>query len=116
MSDPDAPETADTLQADYVRIAHRLKGWLGRRLGWLRHKDLLVICVGIALTGVSMIAGVAHLSLPWLVAVGCAITAVAAFATRALEATKNKDKVRNLWPALQLNELSSNTAWVWGFV
>ena len=108
MSDPDGPETAeapDTLRADFARIGIRLKGWLGRRSRWLRHKDLLAVGIVIVLSGVLAVAGVAHVALPWLFAVAGAIAAVAAFATRALEATKNKDKVRNLWLALVIASL-----------
>jgi hypothetical protein len=66
---------------------------------WRRHKDWTVLAIGVALSGVLMVAGVAHLAWPWLFAFGCAFTAVATLATRALGG-RRKDRVRNLWAAL----------------
>jgi hypothetical protein len=54
----------------------------------------------VALSGVSTVVGVAHVAWFWLLLLGCAITAVAALATRALQVRKLKDRINNLWQAL----------------
>ena len=65
-----------------------------------QHKDFIVLAIGIVLSGVSTVIGVAHVSWAWQFALGCGITAVAALATRALEVRKLKDRVHSLWAAL----------------
>lgn len=60
----------------------------------------MVLGIGIVVSGVSTALGIAHISWPWLFVLGCAITAVAALATRALQERKLKDRLRNLWGAL----------------
>ena len=95
MTDQDNPELEEAVRKLPLRSR------ITRRLaGSLQHKDWAVLGIGIALSGVSAVVGVAHLAWPWLFAVGCAVTAVAALATRALEEHKLNDRVRRLWEAL----------------
>jgi hypothetical protein len=113
MSDSGAHEAEDALQATRWGAARRLKGRLGRGSRWLRHTDRAVLGIGVILSGVLAVAGVAHLAWPWLFVMGCAVTAVATFTTRALEASKDKDKVRNLWPALGVASLMPIAAFLY---
>jgi hypothetical protein len=74
-----------------------------RLLGWLWGKDRAVLGIGAGVSGALAVVGVAHIAWPWLWAAGCAVTAVAALATRAVETHKLKDKVHNLWAALAVS-------------
>jgi hypothetical protein len=97
MTEVDSGESTDSSPKSLgSRLVHRLAE--------LRHhKDLVVLAIGIVLSGVSTVIGVAHVNWPWLFGLGCGITAVAALATRALEARELKDRVRNLWAALAVS-------------
>jgi hypothetical protein len=94
MTEVESRESAESphesLRSSFVHRLARLK----------RHKDLLVLAIGVVVSGVSTVIGVAHVNWPWLFGLGCAITAVAALTTRALEARKPKKRVINLWAAL----------------
>lgn len=94
MTEVESREPAEALHKPLQsRLVHRLAGFK-------QHKNLLVLAIGIVLSGVLTVMGVAHVIWPWLFALGGAITAVAALATRALEARKSEDSARNLWAAL----------------
>lgn len=67
---------------------------------WLRGKDRAVLVIGVLFSAVSTAVGVADLAWPWLVIAGCACTAVAALATHAIEARKQREKIHSLWAAL----------------
>jgi hypothetical protein len=92
-----AIETDEPVRAPKEPLRKRL---VRRLADWKRHKDFMVLGIGIVVSGVSTALGIAHISWPWLFVLGCAITAVAALATRALQERKLKDRLRNLWGAL----------------
>ncbi|GAB3987790.1 hypothetical protein GCM10029978_107960 [Actinoallomurus acanthiterrae] len=66
------------------------------------HKDLAVLGVGIASSGVAAVVGIAKV--PWFIMLlaGSAITCVAALITRALDARTLRKKVNALWLALAI--------------
>ena len=82
MTEVDSRESAgspdESVRSRLVRRLPRFK----------QHKDLVVLTIGIVLSGVLTVIGVAHVNWPWLLGLGCGITAVAALATRALEMRK----------------------------
>jgi hypothetical protein len=69
---------------------------------WLRGNDRAVLGIGLFVSAVSSVVGIAHLAWPWLAAVGCAVTAIATLATRALDAKKQEEKIRSLKAALAI--------------
>jgi len=78
----------------YRRLRRRLSA-----VKWKQHKDLAVLGIGVVLSGVLAVVGVAHVSWFWLLALGCAVTAMASLAAAALQARKLKDRLHRLWQA-----------------
>jgi hypothetical protein len=62
-----------------------------------QHKDLAVLGIGAVVSGVLTVIGIAHIPWGWLFGLGCAITAIAALVTGAVQASKPKERERNLW-------------------
>lgn len=92
----ETPETPESSPESLYRRLTRLPS----RWKWKQHKDLGILGIGVVVSGVLTVVGVAHVSWFWLLGLGCAITAVASLATRALQARKLKDRSRSLWQAL----------------
>jgi hypothetical protein len=92
--DADPPEAAEAPEESRrAQLVHHLKRWR-------HHKDLVVLGIGILVSGITTVIGIAHLSWPWLFVLGCSITAAAALVTRALAAEEPKDREWSLWAAL----------------
>lgn len=91
-ADPDAEHSSEPFRR---RLARQLSKWK-----WKQHKDLGVLAIGVAASGVSTVVGVAHVAWFWLLLLGSAATVVAALATRAVQARELKDRNTSLWQAL----------------
>lgn len=104
MAETDTPSEADTskMTEEHTGSPHRrLTRWFSL-WKWKQHKDIAVLGIGVALSGVSTTVGVAHVGWLWMLALGCAITAIASLATSALQEHKMKDRSRRLWQSLTI--------------
>lgn len=99
MSDSETPESDEAVQPLRRPMMRR------KLQGLLRHTDRVVIGIGIVLSGVLTVLGVAHIAWGWLFAAGCAVTAVAALATHGLQARKARDRARSFGSALVISSL-----------
>ncbi|WP_345137311.1 helix-turn-helix domain-containing protein [Dactylosporangium darangshiense] len=75
----------------------------GRRPMLVRRLDVVVLVLGMLLSGINAVAGAAHVAWYWLFGLGGVIAGIGATASSAATATEAGAKIRGLWIALGLS-------------